>query len=724
MPPTVPPASDAPLDPNDLMVKVPMAPEDAKKWRTRIAKAQEVQAKLHPWWEAAIKNYAPTSTETPSSYETLRVRTNRLFTIVERKEADLFYQKPDVTVTPSPLLDQVPNNPAMAAAHADIINQKLGLTGINAKKLAQEAIFSYELFGIGCSKIFYKAYSVETQQPQYQVGLDGTPLMDPMSNQPVPMLDASGQPMTETVPVVIKAECGWEAFSPMQFLVPSDFRSTEFDKAPWQGMRFTMPLAEGRRQWGNKIPEDFGSNGENTKAKGADESQHFDENPHGDSSPSTDEITGTEIYYRSYLYRPDIAHPDHLTKCVLIDGLDEPVEHRDDPDQTIDEQFRLTPDSRIGYPYHPLVIRVMTDSAWVMSDAAISLPLTQELDKSRGQRVRQRDINLVKFYYDTGKIPETEINKFVGAEQGGLIGLPSDAMTDPQGPIRALQSTPIPYDNFQTDQQIDNDLARTFGVDADASGVTGSTDQTATEASLRQANRNARAGKEQGFVGDWYVTGVIKLSTLIQRYFSVEDAAAIIGQQNAQMWDTWRKQIPTRLAFHMTPDSSLRNDTALDRLQAQQLYSYLANDPNVNRKYLLERLLLRFHLDPSKALLPQPPEAQPEPPKASLSFKGEDLSPLAPQSPIVLDILMKLGMEIDPVALETARQLGVDVAAAEVVKKAAESEGKERARQTEHGGKVAPMESLDRHLADRTGGMQNSGDMMPGMAGGQPTGIQ
>jgi hypothetical protein len=118
------------------------------------------------------------------------------------------------------------------------------------------------------------------------------------------------------------------------------------------------------------------------------------------------------------------------------------------------------------------------------------------------------------------------------------------------------------------------------------------------------------------------------------------------------------------------------------------------------------------------------PKPKQEEPKVSLSFKGEDLSPLSPQSPIVLDILMKSGMQIDPVALVRAQDLGQQAAARQVVEAAASAVGEEKPGQPEHGGKVAQLESLDKHATDITGGMQNSGEMMPGMGGGQPGGAQ
>jgi hypothetical protein len=171
----------------------------------------------------------------------------------------------------------------------------------------------------------------------------------------------------------------------------------------------------------------------------------------------------------------------------------------------------------------------------------------------------------------------------------------------------------------------------------------------------------------------------------------------------AQAWDQWRKAVPSSLAFTAMPDSALRVDQAVDRKASQELYSFLANDPFVNRQELLTGLLRKFHLDPGK-IVRQPDPPKPEPPKLAFSFKGEDL--VAPQAVIVLGIAEQLGLKIDPswvtlaqAALQQSLEMAAQAEAADAEAKASEK----------HGGKVAQQESLSKHASDMTGGMQNTG---------------
>jgi hypothetical protein len=209
---------------------------DVKKWRARVARAEQRQKTYHGWWDAALEAYAPAATDNAAKYAT-EIRTNRVFTLVERKSAELFYQKPDVQVSPSPLLDTVPEGSAIAASHGTILNEKLGPDGVNVRAVAKRAIFDYLMFGAGWTKIGYKAYTSEV---------------------PVATADPiTGEAGIDVQPVVVKGECFWENVSPKQVLIPAEYTSTDFDKAPWLGYKFELSLVEAKRLYGDAIPEDY-----------------------------------------------------------------------------------------------------------------------------------------------------------------------------------------------------------------------------------------------------------------------------------------------------------------------------------------------------------------------------------------------------------------------------------------------------------------------------------
>lgn len=674
--------------------------EDGKLaiFKKQISLARDVRKQHEPWWKANIKAYAPMPDQTPERYAQ-DINTNRDFTLVERKKADLFFTSPEVSLQPTPLMDgpvmvngqpmmgppnpqtgqpqPVMNAPSLQA-HKEIVNEGLGRDGIDAKRMVHQALFDViSTSGIGWVKLGYEQFSSLVQT------------LDPYTGQ---MRD---------IPVPVKRQVYAHYFTPMQALIPHNFRSTEWDSAPWLGMEFTLPLTKANREKYH-IPEDF--EGSKSDAK----SQHFD---YGLKIEEGERIfTGVELEYRSVQFRDDVVHPDHLTQLVLVDGMDEPAIHQDSPHQTLDEHGCLTPDSLRGFSIHPLNVRMQTDTAYVASDCTLIRPLVNELNIYRNQSLQFRDATTLKWYYNTDTMPADALAKVVRAPIGGLVGMPPEMFIGEN--IKEFPQGSMPRENFTGQQGIDDDISRTSGIDASGAGVQAGPSQTATAEQIQQGNASARLKFERGVVLDWYIRFVNKYSTLVQRYLPVEDAAKIVGTQRAQAWDVWRKTVPSALAFTALPDSALMTDQAADRDAAMKEYTYFAQDPYVNREYLLRKLAIKMHYDPA-LLVRQPDPPKPEAAKMSLALASESLNPYMPEYTAVYQILTQQGVKNlppPPVTPEQAMQMQ-----AQAAQQAAEQEAalKQQGQQP-HGGKVAQMESLSKHAVDQTGGTEGIG----GHAGG------
>ena len=657
---------------------IALSADQLAEWRGAIEKAQHVRKTVQKWWDANLKKYAPAASDDPEQYGS-ELNTNRDFTLVERKKADLFYQRPDVSAVPSPLFA---GQEALLDTHTQILNEQLGLDGVNAKDLAHRVLFDVLCpAGTGWTIMGYESTTVPTDT------------VDPMTGAPV------------TVDVPIFEDCFWKWFSPKAALIPSEFRSTVWDDAPWLGMEFELPIRIAKRKgW---VPPEF-------KGSPTNPELYFD---HGLNASTIESVAhGILILYKSALYRDDRVHPLHQTLLILIDGVEQPAEHKDSPYQTIDPQGRLTPDSLIGFPIHPCTIRTLTDAAFVPSDCTISRPIVNELNTFRTQMVQQRDANVLRWMYNVDTLPNDALKKIVRSPIGGFIGVPQDAFVG-DGAIKELPHGSYPRENFAINDYLDNDLSRTHALDSNQQGVTAESGTTATEAQIQQSNVNARLGLERGVVLDWYIRGVTKYSTLIQRYLPIEKAAAIVGQQAAQQWDGWRKMVPATLAFTALPDSALRTDLAVERKRAMDEYTFFANDPLINRAELLKQLLPRLNYS-QKVINQQPPEKGPEPTKPGLSIKGDDLNPLMPQFPILVEVLAQVGIKISPQAIQQAQAAAMNQVLMQ--QQAAQATATDGAGQpdTEHGGKMAQMESLSKHANDETGGMQGSGQPAPMGTGG------
>jgi hypothetical protein len=556
--------------------------------------------------------------------------------------------------------------------HTHILNELLGRDGVDAKTMVHEVLFDVLCpSGTGFTKIGYEQATKDVDA------------IDPRTGEMV------------KVPVPVFAQCYWRHLSPNQALIPANSRTVRSDDWAWIGWEGEMALIAAKRLW--NLPEDF-------KGSAPAPELRLGES-HINGSDAV--VRFCEVFAKSSLFREDIVHPQHITRIVFVEGVDEPVVYEDDPDQTIDERGQLTPDSRIGFPIHPLTIRTMTDSPMVPSDCTMSRPLVEELNTFRRQMIEQRDATVLKWMYNTDALPADALEKIVRTPLAGMIGVPGEAFHG-EGAIKEIPHGSYPRENFQFNDYLDNDLSRTHGLDVNQQGVQASGDATATEANIQQANANARLSFERGIVLDWYVRGVTKFSACVQRYASVEKAAGIVGQEKAMEWDQWRKMIPAALAFDALPDSSLRTDLAGERKRVLDAYTFFANDPFCNRGMFLQKVVAPKLGFPVEVFTNQPPPKGPEPTKPGFSFKGEDLNPLSPQFPIVIDILKQAGVTVSPEAIMQAQEMGQNALLAAQATAQATPGGPE-GQNSEHGGKVAPIESLSKHANALTGGMQSTG---------------
>lgn len=669
----------------DRPAVLPLLDADLAQWRGAISQAREARERAMRWADANLKRYAPSAGDDPDGYGE-RINTNRDFTLVERKKADLFYQRPDVTAVPSPLMV---DHPELLDVHTQILNEKLGPDGVDIESLVERVLFDILCpSGTGWTIMGYESATVPTEME----------VPDGETTLPGAVLGLQGVPQTKTVlaPVPIYQDCFWSWFSPKQALVPHTARTTEVDTWPWVGMEFEVPVKVAiRKGW---VPDDWSGGPSSTEL-------HFD---HGNPTGTDAVVRGVLIIYQSSLYRDDRPHPKHQTELILIDGVDLPAVHQDSPYQTLDPNTgTLTPDSLLGYRIHPCTIRVLTDSAYVPSDCTISRPIVNELNLFRTQMLDQRDANVLRWMYSVDRLPPDALAKIVRSPIGGMIGVPEDAFAG-EGAIKELPHGSYPRENFQFNDYLDNDLARTHALDSNQQGVTSDAGTTATEAQIQQNNVNARLGRERGRVLQWYLKGVTKYSSILQRLMPVEDAAKIVGEQPAAAWDSWRKVVPASLAFTALPDSSQRTDLASDRKRWMDEYSFLINAPGINKLELTKALLPKLRYSP-KVLETQPPQPAPEPTKPTFSFKGDDLNPLAPQFTIVMEILRQAGVTVSPEAVQQAQGAAHNALLAQQATVATDTGQGAPPPSDQHGGKLPPLENLSKHAAALTGAMPGTG---------------
>lgn len=640
---------------------------DVSFWREEIDRADRAAKVFHPEWDENVQWYTGKSPDAQAMVGKNAdfVNVNVDFYQVEQKQATLFYETPDLQLTGTgPLKGAEPIVQAHRALLMAILEEMDVLTTVH--QAIKDCLC---VSGTGPVMLGYQPTLREVEPPEQLGSMLG---------------------LNAPIQVPIHERFYAEYFSPKKFLRPADFRSTDWDKAPWLGMRFRMPLTVGRREF--QLPPDF--TGTTTR-----DEHVINKDDQSYEATAQAYLDGQVLWYRAAAFDDGPVHPELYRELVLIDGLEEPARHRDSPHQTILPNGRMSADSLIGNPIHPLTIRTVPDSAYVPSDSQMTRPLVRELCKFRTQMVQERDANRSRVLYDVDKLPPEVIAQIADGSLGSLIGVEGGALAAGVNAIMAevVKASPARQAYIANDY-IQRDIEKTLAIGANQAGVNDPDEGSATQTAIADRSAQARQAHEQRQVLRWYLKLVDKLSAMVCRYLNPQTVAVYIGPQAAQIWGSYPwPQSDSRMAFSARPDSQIRLDAAAERKFALDIYNFMAKDPNVNRVELLKNLCAKSGLDPSKVVVEQLPEKKPEPPAVSFAIKTESLNPLMPEYANVYQVLTQLG-------LKNLATPALDPVTADLLQKTMQAEADVQA---EHGGtaeKTAPLSKAQGGLSGERSG--------------------
>lgn len=696
-----------------------------KEWWGRIELARSARKLKSGSWKRLLASYMPPPATEADSYN---VNSNVHFRDSHLKIAEMWAQMPEWHLTPLEPLhgltdpktgqpfktpDGQPMDEAEIAAHVvavkrEILNFFLGPNHADADHAILEALFNiFTTSGIGPVKVHYQCDLQPTM-----VDVPGPPVPVPGAVLGLQTMPGPSVQKMEDVPVYEKFRV--DAFSPEKLLIPHDWRSTQYDEAPWLGMEFVMPLAQAKRQF--KLDDSVeGNTARDHKILAADaESQ---------ASGAKDLVEGVEIWLRASVFDPAVAHSELFYHLVLIDGRkDQPAQYRKSPYQDLGPDGRLTPNSMLGNPIHPIVLRVLPDHAYPPADAAFTDPLVKIENTWLSQDVKARDANIPRFVHTDG-ISEA-IKKLENVDVGQGVGVPDEIMM--RGIDKMIQ--PIPHlEHAQSDvvgrAEIRRAREETLGLGSNQAGSVTSKVHSATENAIVQQNVSTRLKAERQQLMKNVLAIVRKFDSLIQRYATDARYVEIVGQEGQRRLALWNQQlIAGRYAYAATPDSQLSSDPDKRRKDVLDYVNFLAKSPYTNQAEMHRVVDLEFGFDPQRMM--KTPDPPPEPkPSVSFAFKGDDLI-----NPLAVATMVEAGIKITPQMIAEAQQMIVAAMGALMqmpVPGQADAlmaqQDKKNAAQQPHGGAADKAEPISKHSSEQTG--QLTGPKPAGQLPQAPSGV-
>lgn len=675
-PPALPPPSmPAPkpiAPPVEFLPQIPMSEEEVQRWWGRVELDRTRRKRESDRWAKLFKGYMPTYT---SSGDYDDVNSNIHFRNAHLKIAEVWAQLPELILTPreplsDPILDPLTGQPLspdhLVAIKREVLNTQLGRDGANVDLTILEALFDiFATTGIGATKICYEA--------------DFIPVPDEQPfNVPGAILGLS-QP-APPVPVVVNERTRWYRFSANKLLIPHGWTSTAYDEAPYLGMEFAEPLTPMARTK-YRLPPDF-------QATASRDELLIDAGERDPGPGAMDLIKGVEIWLHAADFDASQPNREVFYRLVLIEGLkDRAASYTRSPYQTIGDDGRLSADSMIGNPIHPITLRVASDQAWIPPDAAFTDPLVRIENTWMKQDTQLRDANIPRFLADVRV--KVALDKLRTAGVGGGAYVETELMA--AGIDRLIKELPF-LERAQSDatgrEHLQRAIQETLGISPNQAGGFSSTIRSATEVATVQANVSVRLKGEQNILLARVLQGVRKFDSLLQRYMTEAGYVAIIGSTGARQLVAYdQRHLQGRYAYDAHPDSQLTIDEQARIRRFTDFTNFNAKNPNLNLAENLRVGCNVFGYDPSR-MMQQPPPPPPPPISLALNLAAPTLAENL-MLPDVRQILISHGIQIAPVA-------GPEVAALAQVQAA-------RTAGQEHGGGVAKADLVDKHHSDETG---------------------
>lgn len=646
------------------LVTLPMTEEQVGDWFKRIKKSQDRRATREKKWDILLKEYLPIVSE---SGEAETVKMNLHFRNVHTKMASLFFQKPDLILTPKdpgPANNQVPSplppgfQPGMQppppvtmedviAIKQAVLNDKLGADDIDVEDLMDEVLFDVLAWaGIAGVKVGYSCVTKNIKRPKL-IQAPAAPSVLGLGSPPGMIQDPSGA--TENVPVDLFEEWYIRRFSPKKLLLDDALYTGRVQKdSTWIGMEFFMSQARAQ-----KSPQEGGLGLTEDQAKAAaKDDRRFEYEDDASSEDSSGLVHGYEIFCLASIHGGNNPHPKAINQLVLIDGeKTKPSVWRPCVDQSYEEDGTMTKDSIMVFPIQTLSLRGLADTPYVPADAAFTNSGIKQISTWRRQSVKMRDSAQGRYAYDKGAFDEPEIDKLKNGEVGDWVGVEAGQLANGiDKVIVPIAQAHMTQDDYRGMELLKRDNDEMLGVSSTSTGTPEATVQTATQISAIQTAVATRSRKEQGKSSKFYLQCVRLLDTLLMRYATNTDYVLVGGEEAGMKPMLWNnKLISGRYLYQISPDSALQIDNEADYRLTLQHYNLTAGDPLSNRPYLLKRMARMRNMDPAKAVLKPPPPAPKTPvPNVSITLKGDDLMMVVgadgqsrPVNPVAMQLVMR-----------------------------------------------------------------------------------
>jgi len=560
----------------------------------------------------------------------VQTEVNPDWSLTKTKVANLFSQVPMVSMTHqnSQFAQAIP--PFMKSVNYEISENRCDLAVPMEEVLNDVTNAS----GVGGIYVSYDAIFEDVEMPAIDV-----------SRLPKAMVDIGIKMKlipTTTKPMPVDAKISTERISPTNLLWPTEFLGSDFNKGPWAGYSGSYTWAQGQ----NELDLDDDDKERVMKGSESEVKTEDDLRSQPDKGGLLDvkKMHFDHLFYKRHLYDSDCAFFDEIWEIVWVDGIDEPVRHRQWTGQKFLEDTGKFVGNKI-FPLQILTTTYVTDNPIPPSESSAMRPQVNDMRRSRSQMFQNRERSLPLRWANSDKMDPEVMDTVMRGDFQGIIPVQGDGSRIMGEVARAT----YPSEDFTFDQMNKADLIEGWGFGPAQLGIVPNKQNRAQVQSEAQ-NFATRIGVERNKVAKFFLNIVRLVSGYMILY---SDFPILTPQEKQIMQQTWDQgHIQHDLVLKIRPDSQVVLDTTARIKRISDFINLTGKSGFVNVQPLITELAELSTIDPNGVVItPQP--KQPEEPNISYRFSSKDDL----MSAMVMALLVKHGKAPNEQEIQKAQQL-------------------------------------------------------------------
>jgi len=244
-----------------------------------------------------------------------------------------------------------------------------------------------------------------------------------------------------------------------------------------------------------------------------------------------------------------------------------------------------------GLPWEFIMFNPDPEYFWAIPDASILEPQQKELNATRSQASRHREIALLKFLYKQGAIEKEELAKFLSGQVGPAVAVKAD-VENLATAITTLQPH-IPPDLYKEYSAIINDMREELGFsqnqEAAFSPYHG---KTATETMTVAEAFESRIDERRDIVSDALVNIIRKWNQFIFAFWTKEKVVRIVTPQGEPFWIKYTgDELEADYFLSIDAESGMPITRALKYQMGKELIEIFGGDQLINQPLLRQIVL-------------------------------------------------------------------------------------------------------------------------------------